>query len=244
MKKRVTALALALVLAMPVAGAAAAPASIDVLLVADVTVDAGGRIRSLRWGEQQGLHALVAQRIEAAVRQWQFEPGKVDGVAAETRTQLSVHVVASDAPGGGVDLRFVTARTGPTTVRLGPPRYPMSAYNSQVSAEFLVTVAVTEDGSPSLIGASFTGSRGDVGRAALEAAVEAVVREWTFVPETVAGHPVSTRLQVTVEFCRPGSNWCEQQRKSRSKALDVPPGTPVALDSAVQLKTDILAQQI
>ena len=235
---------LAVALSFPGAAIAAEPASIDVFLSADVTVDAQGRVQSLQWSEAQGLRALVAQRIDATVRGWQFEPGKINGIPTETRTGLSVRVVASDAPDGDVRLRFAQARTGPAKVMLVPPRYPFSASKSGVSAKFVVTVDVAEDGSVSLFDSTFLGNRGERGRAALQAAVEAAVQEWRFVPETVAGHPVTTRLRIPVEFCLPHSDWCRQETMSRNAGLDVPAGTPVALDSAVQLKTDILAQQI
>ncbi len=244
MVTRLHAFALATALSLPAAGIAAPPATIDLHLSADVTVDVDGRIQSLQWTEQQGLQAAVAQRIEGAIRGWEFEPGKVNGKAAETRTALGVHVVASDTPDGRVLLRFAKAATGPRKTAMVPPRYPEAGVRAGVSAKVVMTVDVAADGSVTVAESRFEGSKGTRGRAAFLQATEKAVQAWTFRPETVGGHGVASRVEVPVTFCLSSSRWCEQQAESADARLAVPSGTPVALDSAVALKTDIRAQQI
>lgn len=67
-----------------------------------VTLDAGGHVTALE--QHSKVKPAVAGPLEAAIRGWTFEPGKLDGVPAVTETTLDVSV-ALEPQGEGFAVR-------------------------------------------------------------------------------------------------------------------------------------------
>ena len=231
-------LAVVLLLALCFSTASAAAAAVDIWLKADIRIDADGRLAELNWREQGPLHALAARGMEQKLDGWEFEPARLDGLPVETRTGLLIRVQAKDSADGGVTLRLKEARTGPLADVLVPPRYPVNAARSGVQAIVLVDVLVGVDGKAGVTDMKFEGSAGERNRKDFLAATGLAVEAWTFQPEVVAGQPVPTRMRIPVDFCLDGTPWCERQ-SARMQLADTPRGQPLALDSAVALKTTI-----
>jgi TonB family protein len=172
------------------------------------------------------------------VQAWEFVPAMVDGQPMETRTGLIIGIHATEKSDGSVTLQITDAHTGPRTLSMVPPRYPDDAVGAGVSGLVLVDLQVEPDGKPAILDMSFDGSSGKRNyRESFKNATENAVKAWTFQPEVVAGHAVRTRMQVPVTFCLEPDAWCARQ-KSLKRVPDRPANIPVALDSAVTLKTD------
>jgi TonB family protein len=224
------------------AAVAKSPETVDLWLTADITIDASGRMTSLAWRDKTALHALAAERIENRVRAWEFEPAKVDGRPVDTRTGLSIHLVAMDHPSGGATLRFRGANTGPWSEALLAPKYPENAARGNAHALVTAVLDVGTDGKPTIVSLEVESSSRNHGKA-FEKASEAAIESWRFHPEVVAGQAVRTRVTVPITFCVEPSRWC--QNMARTRGPNAPPaGEPIALDSAVVLKTDVADSEI
>ena len=95
------ALAVLLLLGAFVPVAHAGDGVVQVYLRAHVTIGADGSLRAIEWGRERSLPDAVRAKLEQRVRNWTFEPGRVDGVAAETETTLRFRLTASPVAGAG-----------------------------------------------------------------------------------------------------------------------------------------------
>ena len=93
-------------------------------LRAGIVLDATGKLTSIEWLGTKTNDRLVTAPLEAVIRDWEFEPGKVDGVPAVTETGLLLHVGLGKTAEGGVTLSIDDALTGAISVRQDPPAYP------------------------------------------------------------------------------------------------------------------------
>jgi TonB family protein len=73
------------------------------------------------------------------------------------------------------------------------PVYPSTALQSQVQGEVLVSATIGKDGIPR----NLTVIRGDQ---RLIAAALAAIRQWRYRPATLAGDPIETQIQITIDF--------------------------------------------
>ncbi|WP_149196411.1 hypothetical protein [Luteimonas suaedae] len=209
---------------------------------ADIVIDESGRVTALAWHNLHPEQDLIAGRLGSVVKRFEFEPGKVDGQTVETRTGLTLQVIGEDAGDGTVLLRIGSARTGALVDTMSAPRYPSAALRSGVSAHVVADVNVDVTGRAELVGTTFTGSAGNGYRHLFEREVALSVKGCRFAPEQVAGRAIPARMQIPFEFCVELAGWCEAQWTARLEAM--PAGVPVALDSAVALKTDFRSLEI
>lgn len=220
-------------------GAARAADSASLTLRGEVTIDAEGRVRSLEWHDRSPLHALVAQRVEDTVNGWEFDPGRVDGAPAETRSGMSIHV-ALERKGRDLALRLQHASTGPVVLDMTPPEYPKGAAREQAEAELSLILDLAPDGTVQVSDAALVGRRRSRWNDEFIAAATQAASRWRFQPETVGGRPVAARMRVPVDFFM-----CNQCPRNYAQRAPEPTGSdPVALDSAVRLRTDIHGQEI
>jgi hypothetical protein len=245
MSRPLLALALAL-LFVPSARAADLPVR-EVWLTADVTVDAQGRIEALEWVQGEALEHLVAPRIEAKVRAWEFTPGAIDGVAAPTQTSLSVQVRAEALADGGLALKFLDAFTGPRVVSLTAPRYPKGAIRQGFDAQAMVDFEVLADGSVKVHDVEVA-TNGKAG--VFAAAVREHAATWRYRPELVGDRVLPVRRKSPVWFCVQGGarSWCDKRKaelaaKAAARTAEEA-AAAAASQSAVALRTDIRAQDI
>lgn len=221
----------------------------DIWLKADVEIAADGTVKKLTWLDDRPAAKLVIALIEPRIKTWEFVPGNVDGQPALTQTYLSVQVLGEGREDGALALKFGEARTGALSETLTPPSYPHSAARAGVSATVVTEVDVGIDGVPTIRSMTFDASRGGSYRKEFVAAAEAAIKTWTIRPEKVAGHPVSARMRIPIDFCAPGSGaWCtrlaQSRKQSENDAERSANGEPVALDSVVRLRTKIDGQKI
>lgn len=231
-----------LLLAVSGAGMAADPKSQELWLHGRVSIDAEGRVADLAWDQLPPLQALVAGRITAQVKSWDFVPAIVDGRPMPTQTGLMVHMRAIEDDSGSVDLRFIDAQTGAMVVNLVPPSYPREAVIANVSAMVVVEASVAVDGRPIVHDLRY---RADSGaryhRKLIVEAVETGMKVWKFHPEVVAGQSIATKLSVPVIFCLEPA-WCSarhQEAKALTRTASSPSTIHLAPHSAVALKTRI-----
>jgi len=235
------------------AGAAAAsgtasptPDDKQVTLRAAATIGADGRVAALAWDGDSAIAKSIAARLEPRVRTWEFEPGTVDGVPAETRTSLTITLLAAPAADGGIALQFLWAGTGPTLVKQVVPAYPPLALRDNKSAYVRTEFTINPDGSTTVQDVEVQSSHAKARE--FEQAARAAFARWRYEPELVGGHPVATRMVVPSRFCSSDSDWCEKRTAQGPLwAKPIPPsqdGQPVALDSAVKLRTDIAGESI
>ena len=73
-------------------------------------------------------------------------------------------------------------------------------------------------------------------------ATEHAFLQWRFTPERVGGRPLATKMRIPAKFCL---DTCKRFRSDKDDEADpTQPGSPVALDSAVRLVTDVKSQEI
>jgi TonB family protein len=224
---------------------AAPPPPRTIYLQADATIDAQGKVTALEWTTANDAEKYIVGRIGPGVQAWEFAPGTLDGVPAETHTRLWVSLELAMTDEGGIRLRFLDAHTGADVASRVTPTYPANALRHGSEAFVRATLAIDTAGVPTIESVEMQASGQ---QKSFEASARAALAQWRFKPETVGGRPVAARLVVPVGYCA-DMGWCRQQRKRDERAAregEAVQGDdqPVALDSAVKLKTDIRAQEI
>lgn len=224
--------------AMPVAGHSAEPGKDTraAWLRASIVLDAAGRLTSLEWIGAKPNDRLVTRPLEAAIRDWEFEPGKVDGVPKATVTGLLLHVVLSKTPEGGLAINVDEARTGAVSLRQDPPPYPRD--QAMRGAQATVVVQIDTDAAGQVASARMIeydgSSKADNSRKDFEAAALKVVKSWAFLTEQVDGKGVAASMRAPISFCL-DDRWCQRSQSTGEKAG--PSGTAVAMDSVARIRT-------
>lgn len=209
-------------------------------LRAGIVLDAAGKLASIEWVGTKPNDRLVTAPLEAVIRDWEFEPGKVDGVPAVTETGLLLHVQLRKIAEGGIALDIDDARTGAFSVRQDPPAYPRDQARRGVEAHVVVTVQTDATGqvSSATIGEYEGSYPGAYSRKDFETAALNAVKSWTYRAEKVGGNGLAATLRVPISFCIT-EQWCEQGKAKDAKAPQSasPSGMAMATDSVVRIKT-------
>jgi len=219
--------------------------SAEVWVKAGITIDPEGSVTALQWEGKPGpALAAVQAVIEPKVRKLVFEPGRLNGVAAETETTLSLKLVVRERADKGWDVRIADASTGAVALEMGPPRYPASQLRAGTEAEVVSEIGIDGDGRVTLLDVAYRGSgKRESGRKDFVDASTEAVNGWKYRVERVGGHPVAARMSVPIQFCISPSKrpWCDgSEGKARSaNGREAPAGEAVALDSVVRLRTDL-----
>ena len=225
----------------------------EIVLRAYVDMDAQGRVTGMEWPRMDPKSKPLTDRLEAAVRRWEFEPGSVNGAPAATRTGLTLVVGAGRNAQGALTLSILKAYPGAVTDQMVIPRYPMEQARAGLTAALSLLLEVDEAGN--VVDAAVTEYRltgrgnGQLAkaRAAFEAASREAVMQWKFSPERVAGKALASRVQVPIDFCM-DSGPCrprgDKNDKAEADAAILPSGTAVALDSVVKIKMQIGSVEI
>jgi TonB family protein len=179
--------------ATPRASAAEPPRTTTLNAVLAVEVDASGRAVSIEPADKPSRGLIKFLRPEIA--QWEFEPGRIDGVAVATRTSVILSLEARKLD-DDYSLRIVGATTGPRFDAATPPRYPENSLRLREVGEVLMRVEVSAEGRPKSVAIE----RSNAGER-LEKAAMAAVKKWTFIPESVGGRPVPATVLAPVNFC-------------------------------------------
>ena len=208
-------------------------------LRAGLVLDASGKLVSIEWIGTKPNDRLVTAPLEAVIRSWEFEPGKVDGVAAVTETGLLLHVGLSRTAAGGLAVDIDEAHTGAFSVKQDPPAYPRDQARRGVQAQVVVNIRTDATGQiTSATIAEYEGSQSSTAsRRDFEAAALDAVKSWTYRIERVGGNGLATTMRVPISFCMSG-NWCAlKAQEDKLPARASPSGMAVATDSTVRIKT-------
>ncbi len=212
---------------------------------ARVVLDEQGVPQQVQANEK--LPPVVRDLVEQRVKQWRFEPARVDGEAKAGVTHVLLRGCGVPNAGGGMQIAMDYSSNGPGmaggAVLLSPPRYPVDAARGSREGSFNVVFQVGANGRATVekIEAR-TGSLKDFERA---------LRDWVvamrYVPEEVDGKPVATRIAMPVDFAlgpdsmrRAAETAREETRRSPECAaaagLDDEPRRPVVLNSPFRLR--------
>lgn len=176
-----------------------APA-IELSYLSHVVIAANGSLQSIDWSDGDRIPDVLRAKLEERVRGWQFAPGTLDGVPAETRSTLRVHLTATPTGDGeSFQVRVADAEVGPAMSNPTPPEYPRAAL--RVGAEALVVVQVQIDGAGGrrvdII--RFEGSKSH--RAMFEKAALANIGQKEFHTEQVGAHTIAASFSIPMTFC-------------------------------------------
>ncbi len=209
-------------------------------LRAGIVLDATGKLTSIEWLGTKPNDRLVTAPLEAVIRGWEFEPGKVDGVPAVTKTGLLLHVGLGKTAEGGVTLSIDDVLTGAISVRQDPPAYPRD--QAMRGAQAHVMVIVRTDATGQVASAAideYVGSHsGTISRKDFEAAALNAVKSWSYRTEQVGGNGLAATLRVPISFCM-DEKWCglNKFKSDKTPGSASPSGMAMATDSVVTIKT-------
>lgn len=212
----------------------------DAWLRASIVLDASGKLASIEWLGTKPNDRLVTAPLEAMIRGWEFDPGKVDGVPAVTETGLLLHVELRVTAEGGIALNIDDARTGALSVRQDPPAYPRDQAMRGAQAHVLVNVQTDATGqvTSATIGEYEGSLPGAASRKDFEAAALKAVKSWSYRTEQVGGTGLAATLSVPISFCV-DEKWCglKTAKDDKAPAKASPSGMAMATDSVVRIKT-------
>lgn len=203
-----------------------------------VSLDVDGHVTELSTGDKRvpKLHAS----LEKAIRAWRFTPGKIEGKPALTQTHLHTSLevrLVNDA----FEVRLLDASTGGDYGKKTVPMYPQSAAKGRKQG--LVRLVVHYDESGAVTSVEPFETHQGVDDRLVQAAVSAV-REWTFAPEIVGGHPIAGGSVVPVCFQldvlpEPDCSW-----KNPATGKSTYGSQSVALDPAAKLDSDVIGHTL
>lgn len=216
-----------------------------------MSLDAQGNVTSLDL--QSGTIDAVREKLEPAVRSWEFDPGTVNGEPAATETMLSVQIsLLPSADGETYSIRFDDVRTGG---QVGENRKPPRFSQTEVEkvrrnggfARLVFEVSYDKNGNPKAVVVQ-PGSTSTKGR--LVDYAEESLRKWTYEPERVAGVGVPGKLIVPICYYV-GFSQREAEKAGKSCLWTLPgskatvgQGESLALESSVTLKSDVIGRTL
>lgn len=137
-------------------------------------------------------HELLREAARTAVRQWRWEPVRVDGKPLAVAGTVTVNFRLN---GGGAKADPPSDPAAPTlTIRKKvPPQYPEQARAEGVQGPVTLKVVIDTDGRPIEVTAT-------EGHDLLRPAATEAVRQWQWEPVRVEGRLVKYTTTVTVTF--------------------------------------------
>lgn len=231
------------------ASARTADSEVTTTIAWRMSLDANGRVSSLEpWSNT--VDAL-REKLEPVVREWEFEPGAINGLPAATETMLSVQVTLLPAGEESLAIRVDDIRTGGFISEQMPPRMPPDEakriLRNDGFAQVVFEVSYDQSGKPTSVSV-LEGSTQTRGR--LVESGKKAVGAWSFEPERVAGLGVPGKLIVPICYTVAGSQRAAMRLGEKcawtrpgSKTI-VEQGQSLALDSRVRLKSDVIGKTI
>lgn len=206
-----------------------------------ISVDASGQVTRL--DSESKLTPEFKDRLEREIRAWRFKPGTVNGQEAATDSRLYVTLQATPIDDERSALHVVRAATGGGYGKMVPPRYPRASVDAR--RQGLVLLRVRYDESGQVVESMLSDKAPRADKALVDAAI-AAVKQWTFTPEVVGGHPLASNALVPVCFSLHGIRVqppkCDWKRPGESAAsasrITAEDSTP-AFESALALETAV-----
>lgn len=236
MNMKVAALAVMLTGFSPSAAVAEPSKEVLVPITAAIDIGANGKIESLKWLDQKPALKVVMDAIGPHVRQWEFEPGSVNGVPVATHSYLTVRVRLIPDDTGSLSLSVRDAWAGMRSDKPVMPRYPAVGLREGISAVVTAVVDFDTDGKGTIRALDYTTNAKARYKDHFVKAVNEAVAAWKIEPELVGGHPVAGTVRIPFVFCM-SWDWCKSHGYG-GEGNDEPP-SPVALNSAVKLRTKV-----
>jgi TonB family protein len=170
---------------------------IEGVVTAEVHVDANGKVSGSR--VVKGLGFGLDQNALLAVRDWQFIPGKRNGIPVEMTTRIDVAFNLRNEELNELIANDMAHRVGPD---VSPPRiiYRVEPeYSDKAKAEHLtgtvvLDLMIREEGTPSVLRV-VRSLRSDLDENAINA-----LEQWRLSPAMKDGIPVKVRVNVEVNF--------------------------------------------
>ncbi len=168
-----------------------------------VEVDATGK--PVKVEAPADLPEAIRGFIEKRVASWQYEPAKQGGVPAAAVTFVKVGACAIPVANGyrmGLDFKG----NGPAIVDPGPwfmrpPQYPRELQRAGAQGTFQVAYAIQSDGTTRLVSIEpIETSTGNRHARAFKEAIASWIEGQRYLPEQVAGTPVTTEMSFPVSF--------------------------------------------
>jgi TonB family protein len=207
-------------------------------------IDPSGRVIGAELNDED-VPPVFADAVETLVKQWRFNPARVNGLPVTVTTMLQAQVLVNDdRRRPTMTARYLSHGAEVLTHRALPPSYPEDAIGARASAEVALMVTVSAGGEPAQI--ALHSLKMDVDNKGLarqfEKAAIKTVQRWEFRPETLAGQPVASRLMVPIRFTGnhpdPDSRrwkWMTSPEVDPHMTLDFETQQPVAMDNATGL---------
>lgn len=194
---RLAGLTAALVLAAPaIAAESELPSGLSTKW--HVSLDAAGHVVDL--AAASNIVPVLMEPLRQQIRQWEFVPGKRDGVPMATETTLVVDVAFAYGAGDEMQVSIVRAATGGNAEFGGPGGVPAYPRLSLLRGEQgLAAVKVRYDGDGQILDIGLYDAAPKIPRALGDAAI-AAVKHWRFTPEKVGDSGVAGELIVPVCF--------------------------------------------
>lgn len=204
---------------------------------AKIDVDATGAVTRVEPSDK--LSPALQELVKEQVSGYRFETPLHNGVKAAGSTYVTLGGCAvPDGAGYKVSLAYKNA--GPRFVgqEFLPPRYPERAYRNGAEADAVVAYVIQADGTVALDGIRYKGTPSE--KRYFDKALEAWVAQFRYEPETVAGKPVKTKLEVPVSFSMADVSMRAYEKQVKAQRMASPECTaaasrdalePVALDS-------------
>lgn len=228
----------------------AAPSDGAVRVTAEwnMSLDANGGITALE--AKPGLIKDVLRKtLETAVRSWSFKPGSINGKPAATDTSLWVSISLWPSPDGeSFTIKVDKVSTGGAVAKIGKmPHFPRNQFDkarrNKTNPVVMLEVTYDENGAP---GEILVAERSPVDSGLLVSGAIRAVQTWTFRPELVAGHGVGARVLIPICYVAISNKYGSSNCSFPSDNGDTPiePGSSVALESSVSLKSDVIGKTL
>jgi TonB family protein len=209
----------------------------------DLSLDARGHVTQLTAIANQRTDRLpqIRERLEQAIRSWDFVSGTLDGHPAPTDTHLSVSVSLLPNDESSFRIVFDDVRTGGRILKGAPMHYPKSAVIEHKTG--MVVVRVDYDANGKVASATLDPNSPKAADALVAASIDGV-KKWTFQPERVDGHgvPGTQVIPVCYSLSSMPAPMCKWNPPGKHAAIGE--GESLAVNPAAHLATDIVGHAL
>jgi TonB family protein len=164
-----------------------------------VSIDAAGKVVALK--DDGRLSKAVSDPVEHAIREWTFEPGRIDGSRAPTETTLTLDLGFVPAANDTYSVRVRDARVGGViesgSSRAFAPKMPRDAA-VKPGLRARVVVKADYDANGTITGVEVQPDLDIGSMPSLDAATVEAVRHWKVLPERVGEHGVPSSVMIPV----------------------------------------------
>jgi hypothetical protein len=201
-----------------------------------IDIDTNGRVTQFAADKQPALDRIpqLRERLEAAVREWQFRPATLNGKPALANTHL--HIAATLVPTGGdnYNIRVDRAGTGGGVEHYARVRYPTAALRDHKTGGVMLRIDYDAEGHVVKAGAADNVVQAN--RDLVDASITSA-KQWLFKPELVDGHPVAGSVYSPFCYSIGAAKPCDIPVPGRTDSIAE--GEFMPLNPVAQLETQV-----